>query len=347
MSSQVEAYRSCGPVRGLVLLGGGRLLRKLSLWALSAGLPIRVITSPRHAEEIIDGSNLILFCEKNKIEHLTVEQISDESVLSFLSGTTEFFYLSLGAAWIFNKKLISSVFNDRLYNLHGTRLPQNRGGGGFSWQIMMGNRFGFCVLHRVDGGVDTGDIVATEEFLYPPTARVPSDYEKIYLLKNFQFIVNFIDSHRASAHPLASTKQSEWFSTYWPRLNTELNGYIDWGLDASDLERFICAFDDPYKGASTFLNNKRVFVKSVSVSAQDGCFHPFQRGLIFRKTKNWLCVAIKNASLIVEQIRDEADRDVLGEIKVGDRFSTPHQLLESALQRPFYTATGLRVPHNV
>src|SRR5690606_35032437 len=150
-------------------------------------MPVKVLTSPRHAQEVQDDIKLSDFLVQQHIEHVVVEQISDPSVVSFLADTKNYFYLSLGAAWIVKSELIEKLFNNRLFNVHGTRLPQNRGGGGFSWQIMMGNRFGFCVLHQVDGGVDTGDIIATDEFIYPPAARTPSDYEKIYLSKNFSF----------------------------------------------------------------------------------------------------------------------------------------------------------------
>ena len=259
-----------------------------------------------------------------------------------MSDTQQYFYLSLGAAWIFKSEVIESIFNNRLFNLHGTRLPQNRGGGGFSWQIMMGNRFGFCVLHQVDGGVDTGDIIAADEFIYPPFARIPEDYEKIYLNRNLDFIINFIETHRNRAEQVKPIRQSEWFSTYWPRLNTELNGYVDWSLRANEVERFICAFDAPYKGASTFLNGNKVFLRKVSVSAQDGDFHSFQSGLIYRKSKEWVCVAIKGATLIIEDMRNEDNANILNNVKVGDRLHTPHSFLENAMGRVIYTPVGLK-----
>jgi len=333
---------SYGPIEGIVLLGGGRLLRQIALWAVSEGAPLKVITSPRHAEEIDDGETLLDFCLRQKIKHLVVEQITEQSVVSFLSDTQQYFYLSLGAAWIFKSEVIEKLFNNQLFNLHGTRLPQNRGGGGFSWQIMMGNRFGFCVLHQVDGGVDTGDIIATDEFIYPPTARIPEDYEKIYLSKNLDFVIDFIEAHRNGAEVVKPIRQSEWFSTYWPRLNTELNGYVDWSLSANEVERFICAFDAPYKGASTFLNGKKVFLRKVSISAQDGSFHSFQSGLIYRKSKEWVCVAIRGATLIIEEIRNEDNSNILSNVKVGDRLYTPQSFIENAMDRVIYTPAGLK-----
>ena len=53
---------------------------------------------------------------------------------------------------------ISSLFKNKLFNLHSTGLPQNRGGGGFSWQIMMGVK-SVTARHLVDNGIDTGPII--------------------------------------------------------------------------------------------------------------------------------------------------------------------------------------------
>jgi methionyl-tRNA formyltransferase len=331
-----------GPIKGAVLLGGGVILRQLSLQLLSSGLPVKVISAPRHVKEVENGVTLIEFLNQQQIECLVVDRVENPSVASFLERTDEYFYLSLGAAWIFNSEAIKKLFNNQLFNLHGTRLPQNRGGGGFSWQIMMGNRFGFCVMHRVDGGIDTGDIIAAQEFLYPPSARTPKDYEEIYIRKNVDFVAEFIEAHRNDSMELELIRQSEWFSSYWPRLNTMLSGFIDWGLHADEIERFICAFDSPYKGASTFLGAKRVFVKKVSVSASDGCFHPFQNGLIYRKTTSWLCVALKGATLIIEDIRDEDGNCLISDVKVGDRLHTPRNFLEDAIARIIYTPVGLK-----
>ena len=185
-----EPLINYGPIEGIVLLGGGALLRKICLWANSSDYPIKVVTAQRHADEVIDHQTLSEFLDHQRIEQLIVNNIADSSVKEFIGNPTNLFCLSLGAAWIFNESIISSHFDNKLFNLHGTRLPQNRGGGGFSWQIMMGNRLGFCVLHHVDGGIDSGDIVAFDEFIFPPTARKPIDYMNIQIEKNLNFIIN-------------------------------------------------------------------------------------------------------------------------------------------------------------
>ncbi|HAT49046.1 MAG: hypothetical protein HQL07_10060 [Nitrospirae bacterium] len=338
-SNLIKEY---GPIVGIVLLGGGKILRQICLWAISQGVPVKVVTAARHANESHDGEILSDFLSRMRISNLSVDDIADEKVKGFLGDTTSHFCLSLGAAWIFKEQVISDLFHNRLLNLHGTRLPQNRGGGGTSWQIMMGNKFGFCVLHRVDGGVDTGELVAVDEFLYPASARKPIDYDNTFLEKNLDFVINFIEDHRFESKPVNSIQQSEYFSTYWPRLNTDINGWIDWSSDASEIERLICAFDDNYSGAQTYLNGKRVRLKSVCLSPQDGSFHSYQSGIIYRKGKKWLCVAVKGSTLVVEGIYDENGKDIFSTITIGDRFVTPRSVLDSATERPIYTPKGMK-----
>ncbi len=330
-----------GPIGSVLLLGGGRLLREICLWARRVELPVSVITGPRHLAQLDESISLGDFLSHNQISYLCVERMTDPRVEDFVADLKSPFCLSLGAPWIFSTDLIRNLFGNMLFNLHGARLPQNRGGGGFSWQILTGNRFGYCVLHRVDGGIDTGEIICSEEFLYPASARLPIDYERIYFAKNLDFVLRFLSDIRQKAKKLNVMPQVEWFSTYWPRLNTDLNGWIDWSMKAGDLERFICAFDAPYSGARTYLKKRSVRVRKAMMSVQDGEFHPFQRGLVYRKGPNWICVAIRGGSLIVEEVVDDSGQDLLDRISLGDRFVTPVDKLESGLARPVYDAKGL------
>ena len=70
--------------------------------------------------------------------------------------------------------------------------------------------------------------------------------------------------------------QLEYLSIYWPRLSTEHHGYVDWSWSLKDIERFICAFDEPYPGASTYIGSRKVHLKEGYADFNDGLFHPFQ-----------------------------------------------------------------------
>jgi methionyl-tRNA formyltransferase len=288
------------------------------------------------------GEELESSLRQLEINFISIEDIDSPSVSNFLADTNGWLLLSVGAPWIFKKSTLENIFRDELLNVHGTRLPTNRGGGGFSWQIMMGNRFGFTLIHKVDEGIDTGPIVAFEEFLYPHSCRTPRDFEKVYRIKSLDFIKMFISKARASDCTYDEIKQLEYLSTYWPRLNTGINGWINWDWSGVDIERFILAFDDPYGGAMTTLNGKVVHLKSVYLSPQDALFHPYQSGIVYRVSKNWICVAVQGSSLIIEGVADQSGIDLCSSIKPGDRFITPRDYLEKSVSRVVYTPSGLK-----
>jgi len=328
-------------IERIVLLGGGNLLLSLVNWCKSEGVPISVITSPRHSHEYLNnGSKLIDELQRLSVPYVVTSDIGSSEAKELLGNLSDAFCLSLGAAWIFKQEIITEIFKDKLFNLHGTRLPQNRGGGGFSWQIMMGNRLGFCQLHLVDSGVDTGDLIRTEEFLYPANCRIPEDYEKLYFDKNLKFIIEFIEEIRQQGIYIETTRQSDYFSSYWPRLSTSKNGWINWSESVISLERFICAFDRPYEGCKTFLNSNKVFIRSAMSDFGDQSFHTFQSGIIYRSSSNWLMVAVEGGSLIVQEVLDESGKNIIQDIRVGDRFVTPSSYLEARYERVAYTPQG-------
>lgn len=326
-----------GPIKGVVLLGGGKLVEDLAIELEALKIPVEVVTSPRHAQSVNNSdTSLEAKLKKNNIRYLVVSKIDSEEVKEFLKSSGDFFYLSIGAAWIFSETVIQELFKDRLFNAHGSRLPNNRGGGGFSWQILMGNKFGFCILHKVEAGIDTGQIVAFEEFLYPASLRIPLEFDEFLYRKYLVFLKNFVLSCKNSIVYFKPLEQFESFSSYWPRLKTDINGWINWNWNPYDIEKFICAFDDPYRGAQTRLNDKKVFLKGVSLSPQDGNFHPYQSGLIYRVSNSWICVAIKSSTLIITGLYDEEQNNLISHVRVGDRFITPSVHLDESFKRVYY-----------
>ena len=334
-------YFKIDNINRVVLLGGGALLLALVRWCKSESTNISVVTAPRHAKEIVEnGKSLKSILSNEKVPFLVTKDIDSDEVAKFLGDFNSTFYLSIGAAWIFKQNIIKNLFNGKLLNLHGTRLPQNRGGGGFSWQIMMGNRLGFCQLHLVETGVDTGNIVKTKEFLYPPYCRIPKHYQEIYIKKNIDFVASFIQEIRQGGIAIETTKQAEYFSSYFPRLSTREHGWINWNDEIMQLERFICAFDEPYEGAKCFWRDQTVFIKKVCVDLHDQNFHPYQSGIVYRKNDNWLNVCAKGGSLIIEDITDSKGNNLIQKIKVGDRLITKSKTLDERKKRVLFLPSG-------
>jgi hypothetical protein len=332
-----------GPIRRLLLLGGGNLLLRLAEQSRSDGLAVDVLTSPRHAEEIVSGGRRLGDALPAwGIQPSVIAEFDSPQTARLIGNMSGTFALSIGAAWIFRKDTIDGWFGDKLFNLHGARLPQNRGGGGYSWQILMGNRFGFCQVHQVDGGLDSGPILLGEEFIFPHSCRVPDDYATYAVECNLRFLAELLDTLRQSTRIFALQPQPEYLSTYWPRLHTPTQAWVDWRWTATFLERFVCAFDDPYSGAQTTWQSRTVRLKRAFANFEDGLFHPFQADLVYRNNGRWLCIACDGGSLVVEDVRDEAGEDLRPCVRPGDTLATPPEKLLERTQRVRFDALGLK-----
>lgn len=325
----------------VVLLGGCDLLLEIARWCRSEEIPVLIITSPRHANELIEkGKTLQEILTKENNQWMVATNIEGSKVENFLGDLQNSFCLCVGNAWSFNERVIKNLFKGKLTDLHGTRLPQNRGGAIFSWQIMMGNKLGFCQLHLVNDGENTGDIIKTEEFLYPASCRTPKDYQVLYNQKNLKFVTNFIKKIREQSITINTQPQTEYLSTFFPRLNTDEHGWINWNDDIIQLDRFICAFDEPYAGAKCLWRNETVFIKSVSVDFSDASFHAYQSGIVYRNNKKWLSVCANGGTLIIESITDTNGKSLMEHVKVGDRLLSNSKILDNRNNSIIYTPTG-------
>ena len=214
-----------GPLKKLILLGGGQGLIPLIELCQSLGLECSVLTSPRHAEEAFSGGGTLRgYLQKNCVSLLVADSIDTEELQEFVGSMENALALSHGAAWIFTGKIIHDLFQDKLVNEHGRRLPRDRGGGGFSWQILRGDRLGNILLHVLDEGVDTGPILTYEEFVFPATCRTPQDFMDFYEEKSLAFMKIFLSELQSGERTFTLLPQTEYLSSYHPRLHTATHG---------------------------------------------------------------------------------------------------------------------------
>jgi len=326
-----------GKIEHIIIFGGSRLTAELSAHLQkNTSYSFHVFTCERQLADIIysDDTTLRKFFVDREIPFCSTENINEnEEIKSLIMENS--LGLGLGEAWSFSAELISR-FQGRLLDFMGIRLPQYRGGAHYTWQILRGNRIGCCNLQiinekMVQGVFDSGEIIKTEEYLFPPSARIPADYFDYAVKKEILFLNEFLEEVDAGKD-FELSKVQENFSIYFPRLNTLRHGFINWEWDTKDIERFICSFDDPYAGASTFINGERVHLKKCHSESNDGPFHPFQTGLIYKNNAQAIFVATRSGTLIIRDILSCSRENIIHYLKPGQRFFTPKEALEDAFQ---------------
>lgn len=269
----------------------------------------------------------------------------DEKFKKFLKkkiNLKETLFASIGSRWIFSKSDIKNFFHNNLVNFHGTRLPYDKGGAFISWQILKNDRIENQMVHLLDEGIDTGPILMNDNSIYPSYCKIPKDYQNYYNLRQLEFYKKFIKKVKNN-EKFDLKKQIDYIGNYNPRLSTNTSGWINWNFSSENLYRFINAFDDPYEGAMTYLNDEKVRIKSVHLHGGEIGGHPFSTGIISRHDKKWVVVStIDQNMLLIEKIINQKNQNIINKIRTGDRLYTPLKNLDSSISKKIkFTAMGL------
>ena len=282
-----------------------------------------VITSPNQKK---------LFDKNIKVHVFKNLDKKFENFISKNCKISETLFLSISSMFVFKKKNIS-FFNNNLINYFPSRLPYDTGRGGFSWHIMREDKILNNSFHIIDEDINTGPIIFEEKKIFPNHCKIPIDYENFKWLEMNSFYEKFIKKIIIKNKFLLS-KQSLNIGRHNPSLNTFKNGFIDWNTNSYDLYNFINAFDEPFMGASTFLNRPgfgRLFLKNVHLHGGDTNNHPFMTGIVSRHDKKWITVSTTGKHmLLIEKVFNSRKINIIDKIKPGDRFITPQNILDKS-----------------
>jgi len=322
----------------LLIIGMNDLACEAAKFCKDNGIEVFVFSGQRFKDlQSIEDENRTCY-ERMDAIGLNIEELDKlevDRLSKFKSKDCAVF--SFDSPFIFKKDIIT-FFDGKLFNEHGAHLPHGKGGGGFSWRIMEDDREGNVLFHLLTEGIDAGPIIHQKGFVFPETCRKPLDFMEYQHALNKIELRNFL-SRLKNNHDFKIIEQDEFFASYMPRLHTPSQAYIDWSWDVEYIRRFILAFSEPYEGAKTFINGKKIFIYDCYVDSKQIHTHPYKFGIIYNITAEGLRVACKNGTLVITDFRTEN----LEQIQLGDRFYTPTTGMDNVFSsRVIYTPKGLK-----
>jgi methionyl-tRNA formyltransferase len=147
-------------------------------------------------------------------------------------------------------------------NLHDSLLPKFTGFSPVLWALISGETEFGLTIHRMDDGLDTGDILVQHSLPIGPTETGTE-----LVLRGMELIpgalreaLTALESRTARWRP-----QNKADRTYFHK-RSERDSFIDWTWPAEDLDRFVRALSDPYPRAFTFYRGERIEVLEARVS---------------------------------------------------------------------------------
>jgi len=278
-------------------------------------------------DNLLDNKTLKNHLKNNKIKFTSTKNINkNKKIMKIITSRT--LGVGFGQPWYIEKKLLNK-FNNKILDFMGIPMPKYRGGAHYSWMILNDERDGGCFLQNINentiqGSSDSGSYYVRYNYKYPKNLKTPNDFFIFSEKKEISFFKNFLKKIRKN-YSLTLKKIDEKKSIFFPRLKNNINGFIDWSNSADEIVRFINAFSDPYLGAITFLNGKKIYLKNASIIKKNN-YHSFASGLVLNKDRKGLIIAAKKGIIRVNFIRNIK----LQSIKTGERLVTQNKMIQNS-----------------
>jgi len=213
----------------------------------------------------------------------------------------------VGWYWIIGKKTLESVPGGFL-GIHHSLLPLYRGGSPLVWAMINGDKIVGTTLFSFGEGMDDGDIWAQEK-----VEVCENDYISDMLLKLQEKAVSILrdkytDILEDKIKPVPQDHKKATFCAQ--RLPDD--GLIDWGRSAVEVYNFIKAQSEPYPGAFTFLEERKLIVWRAHL--EDIVYYG-SAGQVARKSEDFVYVICgDNRPVVLETVEYNGKKSSAGDI---------------------------------
>jgi methionyl-tRNA formyltransferase len=253
-------------------------------------------------------------CSSNNIELLKTDNVSD--LKEKIRGT------EVGICAGFMEIIKSDVFDapeNGILNLHCGELPEYRGRAPISRTIMDGRDSLCMTLHKIDAGVDSGDILIEKKIIIDEDDDVNTLYYKCSI--NTAVIIHagleLLRNNKADTFK----KQNISIKKKPHKKITDEERKIDWQVSVKQIFNKIRALTIPYPAAYTNLNGVQYnFLKAKPVYSSN---ISEKYGIIYEVHTDFILINCKNGILMVYDIRDKDMEkvEIKSAFKEGDTFS--------------------------
>lgn len=223
------------------------------LWHLNREVLLGAVTIDDTGDTRSVYGDFQKFCEGKRLPLFTVRNREDfENTLMKLKPEL---CLVVCWYWLINSKCLASVPHGFL-GVHASLLPKRRGGAPIVWAMIDGETETGVSLFSFAEGMDAGDILAQRSIAISPTDYVSDVFAKLEDAVLAIFRGEYLDILDCR---IEGTPQNHVEATYCAHRDPS-DGLIDWHKSGKQVYDFIRAQSEPYPGAFTFLDGKKLTV---------------------------------------------------------------------------------------
>ncbi len=185
-------------------------------------------------------------------------------------------------------------------NVHASLLPKYRGAAPIQWAVINGERVSGVTTMRMDEGLDTGDMILSEQVTLAPDETGGSLFECLSEV-GARLCVKTLEAVEDGT--AVYTPQDPAEATKVGMIRKEM-GHLDWSRPASELERLVRGLD-PWPGSYTVWDGRMLKIWKTSVCPEDSGMEPGSVGTV---TKDAVLVQTGEGMLVLEEVQPQGKK---------------------------------------
>ena len=200
-------------------------------------------------------------------------------------------------------------------NGHASILPRHRGASPIQWSLVCGDKVTGVTTQLMGEGIDTGDILLTEETLIGENENAGELHDRLSLITASLMLKTLEGLEKGSITPI---RQDDSLSNYAPIINKEM-GFLKFDKTASEIRNLIRGFN-PWPASYFMLEGKRVKVFSATVGKNVSA----EPSTVIKADDELIVACLDGTSLILDEIQVEGSKRMTAkdylkghQIKVG------------------------------
>lgn len=185
-------------------------------------------------------------------------------------------------------------------NVHASLLPKYRGAAPIQWAVINGDEKSGVTTMQMDSGVDTGDMLLSQEVVLAEEETGGSLFDKLSMVGAELLIKTLNELEAGNVTPVKQPVDSP---TPYAAMMTKEMGNIDWHKDAQSIERLIRGLN-PWPSAYTHLNGKTLKIwRAVAEEGESG----LEPGAVI-EAKKTVCVQTGKGILEIMELQLEGKK---------------------------------------
>jgi methionyl-tRNA formyltransferase len=256
-----------------------------------------------------------IFCQENSIVSRGINKLNTPENYEFIKFHQPDYILSISNFFIIKEDILSvpakgtiNFHNSAPSRYHGINIP--------SWVIINGEITHGAMWHFVERTIDTGDVIAFEEFPVGKNETAASLTVKCIKsgIEMFPKVINQLLTDTITRIPQSKS------SSYFGKGDYPANhGYIDFNKNGQDIDQLVrglnyLPYENPYLYAKLKYNGKEIIVNSVQKESTEKKTNPGQIAFV---DENNFRVECRDCVINITDAMDESENEYEGESLAG------------------------------